>query len=82
MYSLIWTIPTAIAFFIAFWQLAKHIERKNFNDGKCKCGGNFEPFDTAVFIGSDGSRGYSCDNCHKTVFCSYNVDRGYIYDKV
>lgn len=78
--KLAWMIPTAIIVFIIFFQSAKHVERKNFNDGVCKCGGRFKPFDLAVFIGSDGSRGYSCDKCDKTVFCSYDVDTGYRYN--
>jgi hypothetical protein len=60
-------------------RLAKEWERKRFNNGICKCGGHFQPFDFRVFIGSDGSRGYSCDRCNESVFCSYDVDKGYEY---
>lgn len=77
--TLSWSIPLAIFVFVLFYRLGKWMETKNFNDGNCKCGGRFKPFDVAVFYGSDGSRGYSCDKCGQSVFCSYNVDRGYQY---
>lgn len=52
--------------------IARHFEKKNFNNGVClECGGTFKHFDTD----SGGGRGYSCMECHNTVWVSYNVDR-------
>ena len=76
---LLWAVPLAFSSLYLLYRFAKWIEKKNFNNGKCKCGGNLRPFDARVFLGSDGSRGYSCDKCDKSVFCSYNVDKAYRY---
>jgi len=44
-------------------------EKKTFNKGCCpNCKGTYKSFDMA----SDGSVGYSCSNCDKTVWISWH----------
>lgn len=67
-----------IAFFtliaIIFWQIGRYLERKNFNKGVCpNCGTKLRYFDAD----SQGGRGYTCDKCNYTTWCSYSVDKNY-----
>jgi len=65
--------------------IGTYLERKQFNNGKCrKCGGNLYHFDTD----SQGGRGYSCENirgqgCGGGAWVSWPwVDKGYKYERV
>lgn len=67
---LIMLIP--IALFIGSGIIARNIEKKDYNKGVCpRCGERLGCFDMA----SDGSRGYTCDHCSYTTWCSYDVDK-------
>lgn len=52
-----------------------YLESSGYNDGVCPvCGKELRHFDTD----SQGSRGYSCDNCNYTAWVSYSVvDKDY-----
>ena len=80
LYKLLWSIPIAAFAFWFFFQIAKYITRKNFNNGICKCGGKFKLMHFVICTASDGSRGYQCQQCRKTIWVGYNVDAGYTYE--
>ena len=62
----------AMLFFIGGAVLCRHLEKKEWNNGKCtNCGTEWKNFDTD----SQGGRGYSCPKCDKTIWISYNVDK-------
>ena len=42
-------------------------EKKKYNNGKCKCGGNWRYFDTD----SQGGEGYKCDKCKDVMWISW-----------
>ena len=69
-------IATSIILMIAITciSLARHFEKKAFNNGICpRCGKKLR------YFGSDsqGGRGYCCNDCRYTTWCSYNVDKNY-----
>lgn len=50
--------------------IARHLEKKDWNNGYCSCGEPWKHFTTD----SQGGRGYCCDKCHKHIWISYKVD--------
>lgn len=44
-----------------------NFEKREYNNGKCKCGGDWEYFATD----SQGGVGYECSNCGKVVWHSW-----------
>jgi len=65
-------ILAVVSFFMLGCILTRHSEKKNYNNSICpKCGEKLRQFD----IASDGSRGYTCNKCGYTTWCSYNVDK-------
>lgn len=67
---LIMLIPVAL--FIGAGIIARKREKKDYNNSICpRCGERLRCFDMA----SDGSRGYTCDHCDYTTWCSYDVDK-------
>lgn len=60
-----------VATFTTATLIARRKEKEDYNNGICPhCGTKLKNFDMA----SDGSRGYTCDQCNYTTWCSYNVD--------
>lgn len=43
------------------------VSKKQWNNGKCKCGGDWKYFDTD----SQGGDGYECTNCGKVIWQSW-----------
>lgn len=67
------TIAVGVSIFILIGLIARHFEKKEWNNGICEtCNTKWKRFDTA----SDGSRGYFC-SCGKYHSCwiSYNIDK-------
>ena len=58
VFLIIWLIP--IPFFI------RH-EKNEYRKCKCKCGGDWEYFDTD----SQGGRGYECNKCGRVIWISW-----------
>lgn len=56
---------------ITFILIARHLEKKDWNNGYCpSCGEPWRHFDND----SQGGRGYCCDKCNRHVWISYKVD--------
>ena len=67
MYGII-VICMFVTLFITCILCAYFIEKKQFNNGICpKCGNRLRYFDTD----SHGGKGFTCDNCHYTVWVSW-----------
>jgi len=72
-------VPLAIlVFFIVLFAImiivARNWEARDFNNGFCPhCGRKLRYFDSD----SQGGRGYRCDACEYTTWCSYAVDKNY-----
>ena len=64
------------AIFFGTTKKAKEAERRAYHDGKCRrCGSKLRLFD----YDSQGGRGYICDRCGYSTWCSYDVDgRGFL----
>lgn len=62
-----------LVIFLVLILLARYQEKKDWNNGKCNCGSNWEYFDTD----SQGGRGYLCRKCGKFIWISYSVDKNY-----
>ena len=69
-----YVICVLIVAFIAIAVIAYIMDKKDFNNGKCReCGGDLELFD----IDSQGGRGYKCPRCNTYLWISYKVDKDY-----
>ena len=53
---------------------SRHKEVKEFNNGKCKCGGKFETFG----MDSQGGTGWNCNKCDNSMWTSWVKVRKYI----
>ena len=51
--------------------IARHNEKRQWNNGYCACGSPWRHFDND----SQGGRGYCCDKCHSYIWISYRVDK-------
>ena len=75
MIETISSILVGIFLFLILW--GRSYEKKRWNNGKCKCGGQWERFDTD----SQGGRMYKCTRCENHVDISWpGVDRDYTND--
>lgn len=63
-------IGVIVVCWIALIIFARSREAMDWNGGYCTCGKPWRYFDTD----SQGGRGYKCDDCHQTIWISYNVD--------
>ena len=71
MFSIIFLVAILIIMIVGMI-LARHWEKKDYNNGICtQCGGHLEHFDDD----SQGGRGYRCDKCGRYVWVTYNVDK-------
>lgn len=67
-------IASVLFFGFCILLIAKHFESKHYNKGICPdCNIKLRNFD----MDSHGGRGYTCDICHYTTWCSYNVDKNH-----
>lgn len=64
-------ISTALLAYFVVIIISFYNEKRRWNNGKCKCGGNLIIFD----IDSQGCRGYECNRCGKCVWISYHIDK-------
>lgn len=66
------TITSIASIIIGGIFFGREEEKKAYNNGICpKCSTKLRHFDTD----SQGGRGYCCNNCGYTTWCSYDVDR-------
>lgn len=57
----------ALLVWIGMVLIAVFYEHKEYNNGRCKCGGKWKYFDTD----SQGGDGYYCENCGKVIWISW-----------
>ena len=69
----LWLLLIPVAF-IALGLYVRHQEIKEFNNGKCECGGKFETFDTD----SQGGTGWICNKCNNSMWTSWVKPEKYI----
>lgn len=63
-----------IIILIVGMMIARHFEKKEFNNGYCTvCNKRLRNFDTD----SQGGRGYCCPKCGRTIWVSYPVDKNF-----
>jgi len=63
---------------IGGWQLLKWRETDQFNDGVCKCGGHFKPFEKKVQECIQ-ALAFQCDACMKTLWITHATIIDYEY---
>ncbi len=69
-------VKIIIAVLLIFWivtiPIFRAIEKREYNNGHCKCGGVWKYFDTD----SQGGDGYYCENCGKVIWiCWFHPNR-------
>lgn len=73
-------VEIIIAVLLIFWivtiSIFRAIEKREYNNGHCKCGGAWKYFDTD----SQGGDGYYCKNCGKVIWINWirvnRIDEG------
>lgn len=72
--SMYWVPVIAIVvLFIICVTVGYDMDKRFYNNGYCKCGGEWVYFD----MDSGGGRGYKCPKCKEHIWISYPVDKGY-----
>ena len=61
-------LAAVIGLFIYVIHYARKLEIKDWNGGKCSCGGKWKQYDTD----SQGGRGYECPLCFKGIWITYH----------